>query len=462
MSNPWDEFFLHARRVERLPDAHWLRVAGDLADAIGVERFAAQTREWLAKLAAGRSNVLSPEIGDLMRGLIWVGAISRSFLSADEVGAVALEAFRKIRGSGMRSRKLGDACVLALSRMPSSESQAALVTLTSAVKDASAAATIAQALSDVADRAQLTSEEATDLVVPNSAREARDRLEGMLRDGRSIEFETWSERVLKGRLLGPIAATLIWESQGRAGIPNSGGWLSSGGTRSHWEVDRVRLWHPAESDAKTIQLWRSFLDSSGVSQGVEQAHREVAEASRLEALTGTRLSLARFAAPARKSGWRLSLQAGRTKASATGPTLRGVSATVILELDAPFEPSRIGDPDAKGAASVRSVTLIDRRSHELDPLDLPARVTSEIVLGALKLVRGAASRDTRRAEELPKVRDEAKWHALPKLTADDDALLGSSAVLDLATGRIERSEKRGSTPEGVPPPAAKDREQNAL
>jgi hypothetical protein len=109
----------------------------------------------------------------------------------------------------------------------------------------------------------------------------RDRIERILMTERSWTYPAWKERYLDHPLLSLISRRLIWrfESDGRNVL---GAWLGDAivdadDHRLDWlEAEtRVRLWHPIDADAATVEAWQHWLERHQVTQPFKQAHREV-------------------------------------------------------------------------------------------------------------------------------------------------------------------------------------------
>jgi hypothetical protein len=109
----------------------------------------------------------------------------------------------------------------------------------------------------------------------------RDRIERILMTERSWTYAAWKVRYLDHPLLSLISRRLIWrfESDGRNVL---GAWLGDAivdadDHRLDWlEAEtRVRLWHPIDADAATVEAWQHWLERHRVTQPFKQAHREV-------------------------------------------------------------------------------------------------------------------------------------------------------------------------------------------
>jgi hypothetical protein len=150
----------------------------------------------------------------------------------------------------------------------------------------------------------------------------RDRIERLPLSERSWSFATWRERYLEHPLLSLLARRLIWrfDERDRAafGAWHDGALVDAGDRRLDWLGDdtRVRLWHPIESDAATVEGWQDWLERHKVTQPFKQAHREVYVLTDAERTTGTYsnrfaghiLRQHQFQALCQQRGWRYRLQ----------------------------------------------------------------------------------------------------------------------------------------------------------
>jgi hypothetical protein len=109
----------------------------------------------------------------------------------------------------------------------------------------------------------------------------RDRIERILMSERSWTYAAWTERYLDHPLLSLVSRRLIWrfEVDGRSllGAWHDGVIVDAGDNRPEGLGDetRVRLWHPIDADAATVESWQHWLERHQVTQPFKQAHREV-------------------------------------------------------------------------------------------------------------------------------------------------------------------------------------------
>jgi hypothetical protein len=152
----------------------------------------------------------------------------------------------------------------------------------------------------------------------------RDRIERLPMGERSWPYLAWKERYLDHPLLSLVTRRLIWRF-------DEGEWVALGAWHDGVIVDaedrpidglgegtRVRLWHPIEADAATVESWQDWLERHTVTQPFKQAHREVYVLTDAERTTGTYsnrfashiLRQHQFLALCHQRGWRYQLQGG--------------------------------------------------------------------------------------------------------------------------------------------------------
>lgn len=112
--------------------------------------------------------------------------------------------------------------------------------------------------------------------------EARRRLERSWREARSWSFTGWQDRIMGNGLLRMLAERLIWRFVGPEGasfvaIPSHGALLDHNAAPCPQPDDAwtVHLWHPLDSDAETVEAWRTHLIGRRIRQPIVQAWRPI-------------------------------------------------------------------------------------------------------------------------------------------------------------------------------------------
>jgi hypothetical protein len=121
----------------------------------------------------------------------------------------------------------------------------------------------------------------------------RMRLESLYLDERTWPSDVWRRRYLEQPLLRGFSRRLIWSFGAgdcwTAAIAGADGFHDVAGQRLDAETSsqRVKLWHPMQSDPASVIAWRRRLAELGVTQPFKQAHREIYVLTDAEARTGT-------------------------------------------------------------------------------------------------------------------------------------------------------------------------------
>ncbi|WP_406272971.1 DUF4132 domain-containing protein [Nocardia sp. NBC_00881] len=121
----------------------------------------------------------------------------------------------------------------------------------------------------------------------------RTRLERLFLAPRTWTFDVWRELYLDHPLVGALARRLLWDIDGTT-IGYADGQLRTVLGDPITDGSQVRLWHPIGRANEEILAWRARLDSLGITQSFEQAHREVYRLTDAERRTASHSN--RFAA----------------------------------------------------------------------------------------------------------------------------------------------------------------------
>jgi hypothetical protein len=121
------------------------------------------------------------------------------------------------------------------------------------------------------------------------------RLEQSWVEDRSWTFADWRMHFLDHPLRKPIVDALIWQIGDNAVMPEAGAlWDVTGRGVAFQPGDRVRLWHPLNSEPQQVLAWRARILERGLTQPIKQAHREIYVLT--DAERTTRIYSNRFAA----------------------------------------------------------------------------------------------------------------------------------------------------------------------
>ena len=275
---------------------------------------------------------IPPGTGDVLRGLVFLAAMTGTPGAARALGDLAIAGYRKIPYHGPLCSKAANAAMHALSEMDDGPAQ--LARARSALRQPTAAEKVEQALGRAARRRGVSRDELEELVVPDFGLDADSvaripigeyRAELRLLPGQStdLRFVDPSGRslktvpkALKESHPGEIAAVkaqakdlrdmaaaerrrlerlyvedrawdyATWRERyldhgltghfARRLIWWFGSDAALGPPAEEPAPDTpVRLWHPAGAETEQVRRWRAHLEEHGIQQPFKQAHREV-------------------------------------------------------------------------------------------------------------------------------------------------------------------------------------------
>lgn len=176
----WKELLEHAIKCSgSTPTAKWSKAAAAVIDRVGKEAFVNHVTAWLPLIGtkgtkspdAGRyhpdrSELLEPDSQDTLKGLVWMCSVHEDDRLAQAVGDAGEASFKKIANHGMRSTKIGNACVGSLASMTTKEAVAQLGRLKSKAKHSSSRAQVDKGLVKAADKAGMSVQDLEELNVP--------------------------------------------------------------------------------------------------------------------------------------------------------------------------------------------------------------------------------------------------------------------------------------------------------
>ena len=178
--NAWARLLLHCLRAAgSAPSRRWLKDVDTLIDALGEEGFRSAVLRWFPLAdkprpgkTAEQGAIPLPVNGDILKGLAWACSRFEQPEVARAVAALALSAYRRLRGLGPRTVKVGNACFWALGSMPGGEGLAQLSILKARVKGTSPQKAIETAMDMAAERSGMSKEEAEELGIPTYGMDA--------------------------------------------------------------------------------------------------------------------------------------------------------------------------------------------------------------------------------------------------------------------------------------------------
>lgn len=165
----WHALLLHARSLtQSTASKKWQSEALTLTTQVGQAEVLDSLRRWLALgPTPGETAIQTPDAeADYQKGLVWaLGALGDPSMAPD-IADFAFACFRKIPMIGAVSHKVGNACVNALAAMPGLTGVAQLSRLAGRVKYDVARRLIEKAMSEAAERNQISRDDLETMAVP--------------------------------------------------------------------------------------------------------------------------------------------------------------------------------------------------------------------------------------------------------------------------------------------------------
>jgi len=168
----WLALFDHARdSQDSKPKTKWLKTADTHLQLIGKTAFLSHVREWFplyGKAADGYWFADREERNDAyFKGLVWLCSRIEDTAVVSPLGAAQRGAFKTRGRAGVRSQKVGNACIWALGLRDESEAAAHLVNAKMKIKNGTVLKTLTKTIEAVAARAQLTVDDLEEMSVPD-------------------------------------------------------------------------------------------------------------------------------------------------------------------------------------------------------------------------------------------------------------------------------------------------------
>jgi hypothetical protein len=164
----WHALAAHAVKSgdKSAPTAKWRKDAKPLLEAIGAQEFATTLTLWLGAITPDPEH---PDYSlDVLKGFVWLVPDALGDGLAGVIGRFAETSFRKVRGIGARSVKLGNASLYALSEMAADpQAGAELFRLRGAIKYPSARAVLDKRIAELAANSGTGIAALEDAALPN-------------------------------------------------------------------------------------------------------------------------------------------------------------------------------------------------------------------------------------------------------------------------------------------------------
>ncbi len=350
----WLEIFGHARNAkEGKPKAKWLKRADELTARVGLDEFAAHLQKWLPLFGKddGWWFADREESNDApFKGLVWMASLVQSPAIVRPLGA-ALRGSVKARGrAGVRSQKVCNAILWALSTRDEVEAVAAIAGAKRVVKHGAILKTIEKSLNEIATRLHVSPDDLEELSTPDFGlqngtlthdiddthleinfvagkaawkwtnpqgkifksvpsrvgREFPNELKDMRIAAAEIEklLITIKDRLdlaLRDEKVWPVAdwreryllhplASLVANRVIWEWKDDNTDWsafIPQLDSPSIPDSAHIRLWHPIFHSVEEVLRWRQRLEDNALQQPWKQAHREVYRLTDAERATGT-------------------------------------------------------------------------------------------------------------------------------------------------------------------------------
>jgi hypothetical protein len=173
-------FDLCAEATAANPSPKWLKAAAASLARLGFAEFKRTVLGWLALIDQPRTAdyAFRPHLQpagswsmgernmDLLRGLAWLCGMAEDRELARALTALTLSTYKRIPRIGPRAVRVGNACIVALGKMPGSDAVGQLAVLKTKIKLATAQIAIEKALTAAATREGLPREEVEEMSVP--------------------------------------------------------------------------------------------------------------------------------------------------------------------------------------------------------------------------------------------------------------------------------------------------------
>jgi len=283
------------------------------------------------------------------------------------------------------------------------------------------------------------------------------RLERQLLEPRSLACDEWRQRYADHPVVGFLTRRLIWwVGEGDAAVLASFDRealvdIDGKGVQPH-SGDRVRLWHPIESNAEIVHAWREVLGARRITQPFKQAHRELYRLSDAERRTSPYSS--RFAgrvlrqsilqALCRERGWQCSLQGPADTPDVLHRELPGGWRQELHVKPAPAPEDTAADVASPYVASAEVCFRGPRRVRRASLRDVPPLLFSEGMRDVDLFVSAASVAHALDLGELAHTRREALQQLVPQLASAERCTLDDGFLCVRGDLRLYRIDLRSA------------------
>lgn len=163
----WEQLIYHAYKQNKTrPSRTWLKEAAELIAAVGEQEVLEYLAALLPAVRANESVPMEPHAADYLKGLVWLSTQIEDERMISLIGNLAVAAYHKLQGIGPRSKKVGNACVMALGEMGNLEAVSQLARLRQKINYSSVKSLIQNTLHQVAAQLDLGIHELEEISVP--------------------------------------------------------------------------------------------------------------------------------------------------------------------------------------------------------------------------------------------------------------------------------------------------------
>lgn len=198
-----------AVNMDSKPTSKWLKTVKDCRQSIGLENFQATVIEWFGLVDKprtvpidnwrGDADLIQEINADILKGLVWLCADINYEQVTRALSRLTVSTYRKIPQVGVRSAKIGNACIWVLSQMSDPSAIAQLAILKAKIKFSNAQKSIEKAFHESARKAGIPREEIEEMSVPTYGLTEV----GLLR-------ETWGEFTVELAIVGTNKTAVRW------------------------------------------------------------------------------------------------------------------------------------------------------------------------------------------------------------------------------------------------------------
>lgn len=164
----WEKLIDHTcAQNNTRPTRTWLKKAKECITAVGEQEVLERLAVWLPKIKSNEPNPIPPRASNFLKGTAWICTQISDQKIYPLLGDLAIAAYHKLPGFGARSKKTGNACVMALGEICDIQAVSQLARLRQKIKYQSVKTLIQETLRQVAARLEIGINELEEISVPD-------------------------------------------------------------------------------------------------------------------------------------------------------------------------------------------------------------------------------------------------------------------------------------------------------